>query len=85
MSGIELLKDDRFLMVAESRWEGMCDAHRDIVKVPSAMWVWLAELAGLSPDEGPGDLRSRALWSSLVALGYCYRDSFERLGGYRCL
>lgn len=77
-AGEGLLKDDRFLLRAAQLWETMCDDHRYILEVKPVMWKWLSEIVGY-PDGADPDLRSQVVWSSLAALGYSFRDSFERL------
>ncbi|CAK0874987.1 unnamed protein product [Prorocentrum cordatum] len=77
-AGVDLLRDDRFLLRAKQHWQTMVDDMGFAAEVPAQIWEWLGQIAG-EPACPVADVRGQALWSCLASLAYCHRDSFERL------
>jgi len=76
--GLDLLKDDRFLMHAEQHWQRMKDDATSIFNMPTPLWGWCSELCGGSFEEGI-NFRGKVVWSSLATMAYIHWDSFDQL------
>ena len=69
------MQDDRFLLRADTQWDGFEDEVQYLLKAPESFWQSISDVLHVSPS----DFKAHMLQSTVTSIGYFWMDVWQAL------